>query len=115
MRSPGRAVDPTRHHPAVSVRPAAEDAALSFRKGAQLRLAARCRNLSRPCSGPQIPMTLAFLQSSIRFASGLLACLLLATLVVPAHAETLTRLDAIVGGGTLRVGLTRGLPAVLVR
>ena len=51
-------------------------------------------------------MTLAFLQSSIRFASGLLACLLLATLVVPAHAETLTRLDAIVGGGTLRVGLT---------
>ena len=30
----------------------------------------------------------------------------LATLVGPAHAETTTRLDAIVGGGALRVGLT---------
>jgi ABC-type amino acid transport substrate-binding protein len=51
-------------------------------------------------------MTLAFLQSPIRFASGLLACVLLATLVGPANAEAPTRLDAIVGGGTLRVGLT---------
>jgi ABC-type amino acid transport substrate-binding protein len=51
-------------------------------------------------------MTLAFLQSPIRFASGLLTCLLLATLVGSARAETPTRLDAIVGGGALRVGLT---------
>jgi cyclohexadienyl dehydratase len=50
-------------------------------------------------------MTLALLQSSIRFASGLLAGLLLATLIGPADAET-TRLDAIVKGGILRVGLT---------
>ena len=51
-------------------------------------------------------MTLAFLQSPIRFASGPLACLLLATLVGLANAETPTRLDAIVGAGVLRVGLT---------
>jgi hypothetical protein len=51
-------------------------------------------------------MTLAFLQSPIRFAFGLLACLFLATLVGLAHAETPTRLDAIVGAGALRVGLT---------
>jgi Bacterial extracellular solute-binding proteins, family 3 len=51
-------------------------------------------------------MTLAFLQSPIRFAFGLLACLLVATLVGLANAETPTRLDAIVGAGTLRVGLT---------
>jgi hypothetical protein len=51
-------------------------------------------------------MTLAFFQSPIRFASGLPACLLLATLVGPANAETPTRLDAIVGAGALRVGLT---------
>jgi ABC-type amino acid transport substrate-binding protein len=50
-------------------------------------------------------MTLAFLQSSIRFASGLLAGVLLATLIGPADAEA-TRLDAIVKGGVLRVGLT---------
>jgi cyclohexadienyl dehydratase len=49
-------------------------------------------------------MTLAF--PPVRFASGLLACLLPATLVGLANAETPTRLDAIVGGGTLRVGLT---------
>jgi ABC-type amino acid transport substrate-binding protein len=52
-------------------------------------------------------MTLAFLQIPIRFASGgLLACLLLATLVGPANAETPTRLDASEGAGVLRVGLT---------
>jgi len=51
-------------------------------------------------------MTLAFLQSPIRFASGPLACLLLATLVGLANAETPMRLDAIVGAGVLRVGLT---------
>jgi hypothetical protein len=51
-------------------------------------------------------MTLAFLQSPIRFASGLFAYVLLATLVGPAHAQTTTRLDAIVGAGVLRVGLT---------
>ena len=51
-------------------------------------------------------MTLAFLQAAGRLASGLLACLPLATLVGPANAETLTRLDTIVGGGALRVGLT---------
>ena len=50
-------------------------------------------------------MTLAFLQSPIRFAFGLLSCLLLATLIGPADAET-TRLDSIVKGGILRVGLT---------
>jgi cyclohexadienyl dehydratase len=53
---------------------------------------------------PQIPMTLC-LGRPIRFASGLLAGLLLATLIGPADAET-TRLDAIVKGGSLRVGLT---------
>jgi cyclohexadienyl dehydratase len=51
-------------------------------------------------------MTLAFLQSPIRFASGLLACLLRVALIGPTNAETPTRLDAIVGGGALRVGLT---------
>jgi cyclohexadienyl dehydratase len=51
-------------------------------------------------------MILAFLQCPIRFASGVFAYVLLATVVGPAHAETNTRLDAIVGGGTLRVGLT---------
>jgi cyclohexadienyl dehydratase len=50
-------------------------------------------------------MTLACLRRPIRFASGLLAGLLLALLVGPADAET-TRLDAIVKGGSLRVGLT---------
>jgi ABC-type amino acid transport substrate-binding protein len=39
-------------------------------------------------------------------ASGLFTYLLLFTLVGPTHTETTTRLDAIVGGGTLRVGLT---------
>jgi hypothetical protein len=39
-------------------------------------------------------MTLAFLQSPIRFASGLFAYVLLATLVGPAHAQTTTRLVA---------------------
>jgi cyclohexadienyl dehydratase len=51
-------------------------------------------------------MILAFLQCPVRFASGLFAYTLLATLVGPAHAQTTTRLDAIVAGGTLRVGLT---------
>jgi cyclohexadienyl dehydratase len=51
-------------------------------------------------------MILAFLQCPIRFASGLLVCMLLAILVGPANAETTTRLDAIAGGGVLRVGLT---------
>ena len=51
-------------------------------------------------------MILAFLQHTIRIASALFAYVLLTTLVGPAHAETTTRLDAIVGGGTLRVGLT---------
>jgi cyclohexadienyl dehydratase len=47
------------------------------------------------------------MSSPIRFASGLFAYVLLATLGGPAaHAETTTRLDAIVGSGTLRVGLT---------
>jgi ABC-type amino acid transport substrate-binding protein len=55
----------------------------------------------------QIPMILEFLQWPIRFASGLFAYVLLATLGGPAaHGETTTRLDAIVGSGTLRVGLT---------
>ena len=51
-------------------------------------------------------MILAFLQRPVRFASGRFAYALLATLVGPAHAETPTRLDAIVGDGILRVGLT---------
>ena len=51
-------------------------------------------------------MILAFLHCLLRFASGLFAYGLLAALVCPAHAETLTRLDAIVGDGILRVGLT---------
>ena len=51
-------------------------------------------------------MILAFLQPPSRFASALFVYVLLANLVGPALAETPTRLDAIVGGGTLRVGLT---------
>jgi cyclohexadienyl dehydratase len=51
-------------------------------------------------------MILEFLQCPIRFASGLFACALLTTLVGSAQAETTMRLDAIVAGGTLRVGLT---------
>jgi hypothetical protein len=55
----------------------------------------------------QIPMILKCLQCPIRFASGLFAYVLPATLGGPAaHAETTTRLDAIVGSGTPRVGLT---------
>jgi cyclohexadienyl dehydratase len=54
----------------------------------------------------QIPMILAFLQCPIRFASGVFAYVLLATVIGPADAETDTRLDAIVGDGILRVGLT---------
>jgi cyclohexadienyl dehydratase len=50
-------------------------------------------------------MILAFLQRPIRFASGLFAYAVLATLVGPAHAET-TRLDSVVKSGILRVGLT---------
>jgi cyclohexadienyl dehydratase len=63
--------------------------------------------LSRPCrDARQIPMILAFLQCPIRFASGVFAYVLLATVIGPADAETDTRLDAIVGDGILRVGLT---------
>jgi cyclohexadienyl dehydratase len=51
-------------------------------------------------------MSLAFLRRPIGLTSGLLAGLLLATLIGPADAETPTRLDAIVKGGILRVGLT---------
>ena len=51
-------------------------------------------------------MTLAFLQCLIRFASGVFAYVLLATAVGPAARRDKTRLDTIVGGGTLRVGLT---------
>jgi cyclohexadienyl dehydratase len=73
----------------------------------QLRLAARCCNLSRPCrGGPPIPMIFASLHCPIRFACGLFAYVLLGTLIGPTHAEATTRLDAIVGSGTLRVGLT---------
>ena len=51
-------------------------------------------------------MTLAFLQAARRLGSSLLACLALAALVGLANAETPTRLDAIIGAGVLRVGLT---------
>jgi cyclohexadienyl dehydratase len=51
-------------------------------------------------------MILAILRSRVRFASGPLAGLLLATLVGLANAQTPTRLDAILGAGVLRVGLT---------
>jgi cyclohexadienyl dehydratase len=51
-------------------------------------------------------MILASLQCPIRFPPALFAYVLLATLVGPAHAETTTRLDSIMGGGALRVGLT---------
>jgi ABC-type amino acid transport substrate-binding protein len=50
-------------------------------------------------------MAYAFLQCPIRFASGVFACLLVA-LISRANAETPTRLDAIIGAGVLRVGLT---------
>jgi O-acetylhomoserine/O-acetylserine sulfhydrylase-like pyridoxal-dependent enzyme len=48
----------------------------------------------------------AFFQRPIRFASGVFACLLLVALISRANAETPTRLDAIIGAGVLRVGLT---------
>jgi ABC-type amino acid transport substrate-binding protein len=51
-------------------------------------------------------MTSAFLRCPIRFASGAFACLLLVALISRANAETPTRLDAIIGAGVLRVGLT---------
>ena len=51
-------------------------------------------------------MIRTFLRFPVRFASGLFAFALLATLVGPASADTTTRLDAIVRGGALRVGLT---------
>jgi cyclohexadienyl dehydratase len=51
-------------------------------------------------------MSLAFLRCPIRFASGLFASLLLSAFVGPAQAETPPRLDAIIGVGVLRVGLT---------
>jgi cyclohexadienyl dehydratase len=51
-------------------------------------------------------MTCAFLERPIRFASGVFACLLLVALISGANAETPTRLDAIIGAGVLRVGLT---------
>jgi cyclohexadienyl dehydratase len=54
----------------------------------------------------QSPMTSAFLRCPIRFASGAFACLLLVALISRANAETPTRLDAIIGAGVLRVGLT---------
>jgi cyclohexadienyl dehydratase len=50
-------------------------------------------------------MTCAFLERPIRFASRVFACLLVA-LISRANAETPTRLDAIIGAGVLRVGLT---------
>jgi hypothetical protein len=50
--------------------------------------------------------TCAFLQRPIRFASGVFACLLLVALISRANAETPMRLDAIIGAGVLRVGLT---------
>jgi cyclohexadienyl dehydratase len=50
--------------------------------------------------------TSAFFQRPIRFASGVFACLLLVALISRANAETPTRLDAIIGAGVLRVGLT---------
>jgi ABC-type amino acid transport substrate-binding protein len=37
---------------------------------------------------------------------GVFACLLLVALLSPANAETPTSLDAIIGAGVLRVGLT---------
>jgi cyclohexadienyl dehydratase len=81
------------------------DAALSLQKRAPIEIG---RPMPQPQSPlqrwPEIPMTLAF--PPIRFASGLLSCLLLATPVGPANAETPTRLDAVVGAGVLRVGLT---------
>jgi cyclohexadienyl dehydratase len=51
-------------------------------------------------------MTCAFLWRPIRFASGVFACLVLVALISRANAETPTRLDAIIGDGVLRVGLT---------
>ena len=51
-------------------------------------------------------MTLACSQSLVRFVFGIFAYVFLASLVGPAQAQTTTRLDAIVGAGALRVGLT---------
>ena len=76
-------------------------------RASPIEISRQMLQLSRPCrDARQIPMILAFLQCHIRFASGVFAYVLLATVVGPAHAETNTRLDTIVGGGTLRVGLT---------
>jgi cyclohexadienyl dehydratase len=54
----------------------------------------------------QTPMICAFFRCPIRFASGAFACLLLVALISRTNAETSTRLDAIIGAGVLRVGLT---------
>jgi cyclohexadienyl dehydratase len=51
-------------------------------------------------------MTCAFLERPFRFASGVFVSLLLVALVSRANAETRGRLDAIIGAGVLRVGLT---------
>jgi cyclohexadienyl dehydratase len=51
-------------------------------------------------------MTCTFLWLPIRFASGVFACLLLVALISRANTDTPSRLDAIIGAGALRVGLT---------
>jgi cyclohexadienyl dehydratase len=82
------------------------DAALVLPKRAPIEIARQMPQPQCPYSGTQVPMTLPFIQSPIRFASGIFACLFLATVVGLANAQTPTRLDAIVGAGALRVGLT---------
>ncbi len=62
---------------------------------------------------PQLPLPRTELhdlcisrERPIRFASGVFSCLILAALISRANSETPTRLDAILGAGVLRVGLT---------
>src|ERR1700722_7909635 len=76
-------------------------------RASPIEISRQMLQLSRPSrDARQIPMILAFLQCPICFASGVFAYVLLATVIGPADAETDTRLDAIVGDGILRVGLT---------
>jgi cyclohexadienyl dehydratase len=51
-------------------------------------------------------MTCAFLERLFRFASGVFVSLLLVALISGANAEMSARLDAIIGAGVLRVGLS---------
>jgi cyclohexadienyl dehydratase len=70
-----------------------------------LRLAGRCRNLSHLCGGFRLH-DLCTSRASLPICFWVFACLLLVAFFSRANAETPARLDAIVGAGVLRVGLS---------